>query len=301
MRIAKCASASADGECVKYLKSRALLVLAASAVLTVGGWYSNSSEPSHALTLQDTGEQYGWSSPWSAPNDGSTFVRTSGRCGNGNSGQMVLRTSGGNVVAGPITVPHEWKFAQNLGFTIPAGLAAGDYEFYVDCGGQYQIYIAQQVTDGGVAQFVDYIEGVVNPTPVTAAPQSNNDPIVIPSDGNYGDAPVGVEEGGGSSAPAAPKVTRQRLPRSASRTTATTAAPAPVVETTTTAPPVQVEQILPTEITKQEPPKVAINVSKKSDGGLPLAPLAGGAIAIAAVATASIVRSLRRQGMHYPS
>ena len=286
---------------MKVLRSRALLILTAAAVLTVGGWYSNTSEPAHALTLRDTGLQYGWSSPWSAPNDGSTFVRTSGRCGNGNSGQMVFRTGGGNVIAGPITVPPEWKFAQNFGFTIPAGLPAGDYEFYVDCGGQYQIYMSEQVTDGGVAQFVNYIEGVVNPTPVTATPQSNNEPVVVPSEGNYGDAPVGVEEGGGSNVgTTAPRVTRQQLPRS-SKTTATTAAPVPVVETTTTAPPVEIEQILPTEVTKQEPAQVAIAVTKKSNGGLPLAPIAGGAAAAAAVAITSVVRTLRRQALQLPS
>lgn len=271
-------------------------MLAASAILTIGGWYSNAETPAHALTLVDTGGQYGWSSPWSVSNTESTFVKTSGRCGNGHNGQMFLKNGGGDVIAGPVSVPAEWKFSQNIGFTFSAGMPAGDYEFFVDCGDLYEIHIAEQVTNGGVAQFVDYIEGVINPTPVTAAPQGGSDPIVVSGGDGYGDAPVGVEEGGSAPKPSAPKVTRAKLPRSY-KPTVTTQPPAPTPDTTPTTAavsPAEVQHLGPTDVSQEAPKSVALELRPKSQP-FPLAPIGAGAAGATIVGIASVVHAQRRR------
>lgn len=279
---------------MKLFRSRLPIVLAATAILTVGGWYSQAEPPAHALTLVDTGGQYGWSSPWAVSNTESTFVKTSGRCGNGHNGQMFLKNSGGDVIAGPVSVPAEWKFSQNIGFTFSAGMAAGDYEFYVDCGDLYEIHIAELVTNGGAAQFVDYIEGVINPTPVTAAPQGGSDPIVVSGGNGYGDAPVGVEEGGSAPKTSAPRVTRTKLPRSKSTVTTQPPAPTPDTTPTTVVPPAEVQHIGPTDVSKEAPKQVALELRPK-DQPFPLAPLGAGAVGAALVGTAGVVRSQRRR------
>ena len=229
------------------------------------------------------------------PNTQSTFVKTQGRCGNGHSGHVTLRDGGANVIAGPITVPAEWKFSQGYGLTVPAGLPAGDnYYVDVDCGDLYGIQAGLIVTNGGVAQLLDYVDGVVNPTPVTVAPTGGSDPVINDS----GDVPVDVQNGPTTRVTSGVTRSTRTNGSTAKATTPAVAdtpgtTPVTVAPTPTTAAP----QELQTQVKKDAPQKIAIKVAHKKSDYPPAVPLGiGGALVLSGGAL--LVKARRNSGTY---
>ena len=200
----------------------------ASLVVAIGLACAMSAATAHradAIAVFDSGQgQYGWITPFSTPNDSSHRIKTQGRCAEGHSGQMYFRDGNQQALLGPVHVPSEWRFSDGYGFQVPAGLAPGDYDVYVDCGNWNQIIINAWITGPGtLAQLLDYRDGVApaGSTPVVTVP-----PVATPAPAQ--DSDVYVTDGAASSG-------SSRSPRSsASRLTAPPATP----ETPAAAPPV---------------------------------------------------------------
>ena len=258
------------------------LVALVAAIGLAGALSLAAAHPAKAFTLYDNGQgQYGWSTPFSTPNDASYFIKTQGRCAEGHTGQMYFRDSNQQPLLGPVQVPNEWHFADGYGFQLPAGLAPGDYDVYVDCGDWNQIIVNQWITGPGtLAQLLDYRDTAAPASTgpaVTVAPAPAPAPAPSPSSEDSG---VYVSDGVGSSS------SKSRSTRSTGSTVAasnTSAAPLTVAPGTEDA----AAPTLAATVTREAPAAssggassslVAINSRPASRGGLGLGAIAGGLV-----------------------
>ncbi len=254
-----------------------------------------AAHPAEAFTLFDNGQgQYGWSTPFSTPNDSSYFIKTQGRCAEGHSGRMYFRDSNQQVLFGPVQVPNEWHFADGYGFQLPAGLAPGDYDVYVDCGDWNQIIVNQWITGPGtLAQLLDYRDTAAPASSgpaVTVAPTPAPAPAPAPAPSSE-DSGVYVSDGVASS--------KSRSARSPSADAASTVGPAPAAVAPTAAD--DPAPLLDATVTRESPTTtgaqssrslVAINArSNSGGGGLGIGAVAGAAVIVGL----SVFGAVRRQ------
>lgn len=251
---------------------------------------ASTAHRANAVAVFDSGQgQYGWITPFSTPNDSSHFVKTQGRCAEGHSGQMYFRDGNQQPILGPVQVPSEWRFADGYGFQVPAGLAPGDYDVYVDCGNWNQIIVNAWITGPGtLAQLLDYRD--------SAAPASSTPVVTVPPTPNPApaqDSDVYVTDG-------VPSSGSSRAPRStAPRATAAAAAP----ETPAVAPPIATDApaTLETTITRDTAPTTAPDTNfvaidprpTSSRGNAGYGVLAAGVVVVAI----SVFGALRRRRM----
>ena len=102
---------------------------------------------------------------------------------------MAFMDAGGTMLYGAINVPNSWQFSDGYGFHLPAGLPAGDYSVFVNCGGGNEIWISQWITGPGTGiQYLDYVGGLL---PVVTVP-----PVVAPA-ASPSAAPAPISDGSG--------------------------------------------------------------------------------------------------------